>query len=320
MVRTRQARLGRGLSTLMAQGAGEEASAAAEAATSPDPTATAPANNGDGHADGERVVTVSLDAIEPNTHQPRSAFDDAALRSLAESIRQAGVLQPVVLRPKDGSTYQLVAGERRWRAARMAGLEAIPALIRETDERQAAASALIENLQREDLDPMEQAEAFARLKDDFGLSHDQIAEQVGLNRATITNALRLLNLAEPVQRLIREGKLTAGQAKVLAGVSDPDRQQALAGRAVREAWPVRKMEEAVKAERAGSQTAKNGESSGSNGKSAQIADLERQIGEALQTRVHIKAGRKKGSGTLAIEFYSIDHFDQLLAQLGVEPE
>jgi ParB family chromosome partitioning protein len=260
--------------------------------------------------------SLPVDQIEPNRQQPRQHFDKAALGELAESIRRAGLMQPVVVRKQGSGRYELIAGERRWRAAQLAGLTEIPAYLRDVDDQQAAEWALIENLQREDLNPIERAEAFRRLAEGYGLKHEEVAERVSLDRSTVTNLLRLLKLAPPVREMVSRGTLSMGQSRALAGVEDHDDQQRLAERAVREGWSVRQVEAAVKSLAQGANP--QGRPAEKAARAAYLDDLERQIAEQLSTKVQLKTGRKKGSGTLSIEFYSIDQFDDLLGKLGVE--
>lgn len=261
-------------------------------------------------------IRVAVSAIRPNPQQPRQHFDEGALGRLAESIRSEGMMQPVVLRPVGDGAYELVAGERRWRAAERAGLSEVPAFVKSLDDRQVAEWALIENLQREDLNPIERAEAFSRLGEQFGLGHEDIAERVGLERSTVTNLLRLLKLHPPVREMVVRNLLSMGQSRALAAVDDPERQLALAERIVREGLSVRQVEAEVKS--LGQAGTKTPESAKKAVRAAYLDDLERQIGEQLSTKVQIKTGRKKGAGTLSIDFYDIDHFDTLLAKLGVE--
>ncbi|MEL7089345.1 MAG: ParB/RepB/Spo0J family partition protein [Planctomycetota bacterium] len=252
--------------------------------------------------------------IRPNPDQPRQHFEESALERLAGSIRSEGLMQPVIVRPADGG-YELVAGERRWRAAKIAGLEHVPALVRELDDRQLAEWALIENIQREDLNPIERAEAFDRLAGGFGMSHDQIAGRVGLERSTVTNLLRLLRLSPPVRAMVARDMLSMGHSRALAGIDSPEDQLRLAERVVKEEMSVRQVEAAVKALR---KDGSAGEPPKKAVRAAYLDDLERQIGEQLSTKVQIKTARKKGAGTLSIDFYSIDQFDQLLDKLGVQ--
>lgn len=280
------------------------------------------------------LVYLPVRAIQRNPYQPRQSFDEQSLRRLAQSIRTEGVLQPILVRPLPAptaqigrgaatsstpATYELVAGERRLRAAQIAGLTEIPALVRQLDERQTAELALIENLQREDLNPIERAQAFEKLTNQFGLSHEQIAHCVGIDRATVTNLLRLLSLSQVIQDLVRKGVLSAGQARALAGVMDVQQQQVLAERAVARGWSVRQLEQEVRRLTSPAGGAGDGAPwiDKRKLKAASVRDLEEQIGKHLHTKVRIKPKRKKGSGTLEIEFYSIDQFESLLTQLGV---
>jgi len=268
-----------------------------------------------GPADGLRYV--SVEGIRPNPHQPRRAFDEGALARLATSIRQDGLMQPIVVRPAEEGRYDLVAGERRWRAARQAGLDQVPAIVRDLSDRQLAEWALIENLQREDLNPIERAQAFRGLVEQFGLSHEQVAERVGRERSTISNLLRLLELDEGVQELVRLGQLSGGHARALLGLSDDAAQRQLARRAVAGGWSVRMTEAAVRRSVEGRSAKEGGGDDGRSG-SAHLSDLEEQIGNQLQTKVRLKRGRKKGSGSITIAFYSLDEFDRLMEKLGVE--
>jgi ParB family transcriptional regulator, chromosome partitioning protein len=255
-------------------------------------------------------------------------------------------MQPILVRPlppalaagnhwgADGGNapsprHELIAGERRWRACQIAGIPLIPALVRDVSDLQAAELALIENLQRQDLSAIERAHAFARLANEFALSHEQIAQRVGSDRSTISNTLRLLLLPESVQHLVLEGKLSAGQARALASISDPQRQHDLAITAINQAWSVRQLEAAAKKlatqsdARPASDTVtsqRSEELTTPSRRTAQLADLEAQLTAQLNTPVHVRPGKRKGSGTLAIEFYSVDQFDALLARLQVTTE
>lgn len=287
-----------------------------------------------------RVLYVPIEAITPNPQQPRERFDTPALEGLAASIRAEGLIQPIILRPlskpagtagglsgttlqgQDGHpAYELVAGERRWRAAKLAGLAVIPAIVRPLSDRQSAQWALVENLQRQDLNPIERAQAFERLIAQFGLSHEEVADQVGVERPTITNALRLLALDPAVQDMIRQDLLSAGQAKAIAAVSEHEVQRLLAQRAVREAWSVRRLESHVREHLGGSPqpTADPAPATRAAGPRANhLRDLEEQISQQLGTKTALRAGRRKGTGSLTIEFYSLDQFDALMRRMGVQ--
>ena len=282
------------------------------------------ADEGLGGVDSLRYL--SIEVIKPNPHQPRRDFSDAGLRRLADSLKAEGLMQPIVVRPagggplpaavedQAGGSFELVAGERRWRAAQLAGLDQIPAIVRELDDQQIAEWSLIENLQREDLNPIERAEAFRNLHQQFGLSHDQIAAHVGLNRATISNFLRLLGLSEDVRQLVREGLLSMGQARALAGLSDPQQQVFLAKQVVREGVSVRELEARIRRLSGIVQRSSGSERT----RPVHLTDLERQIGQQIGTRVAIRQGRKKGAGRITIDFYSLGQFEGLLSRLGVK--
>ena len=336
--KSRTPRLGKGLSSLMGRAVevalpSKESSTVTKPVGSPEGPAVATVDHDTSHGSPaadrrDGLVDLPVESIQPNPHQPRQHFDEGSLQQLAASIRSAGVMQPVIVRPvgraSQGQTarYELVAGERRWRAAQVAGLSLLPAIIRQLDDLQLAEWAIIENLQREDLNPVDRAEAFQRLIQQFNLTHEDIATRVGLDRSSISNTLRLLNLQKDVCDLVRAGKLSAGQAKVLVGVSNPQQQSGLAHRAVKQEWSVRQLEQAVRT-LAGGVTSALPSSEGKNKAnplSAHLADLEQQIGRQLSTKAKIRQGRKKGTGSLTIEFYSIDQFDLLLSKLGIETE
>jgi len=314
-------RLGRGLSSLLAKPVSvQPTEQAAEAPESSSPTNTAESQEPMAEASAatqDGVQHLAIGQIVPNPHQPRQRFNETSLAQLAASIRQDGLMQPIVVRPgaKD-SQYELVVGERRWRAAQMADLTTIPVVVRTLNEEQSAAWALVENLQREDLNAIERAEAFQKLADQFKLSHSQIADRVGVDRSSVSNALRLLTLHPDVQMLIQEDLLSAGQAKALAGLSDQEAQKVIAEKAIRESWSVRQMEQAIRKLQQG------GESGPATAdrpapRQVHLADLERQITRQLGTKVNVKAGRKKGSGKLTINFNSNEHFEEILGKLGV---
>ncbi len=278
------------------------------------------------------VLSLSLNAIAPNPNQPRKLFDAGSLEQLAASIRADGLIQPIVVRQKPGEAgrYELVAGERRLRAAQIAGLQAIPAIVRELTDRQSTEWALIENLQREDLNPIDRAEAFAQLVDRYQLSHDAIAQRVGQDRSSISNFLRLLSLPRDAQDLVRNGLLSFGKARALLGLPDLAAQRALAIRAVKENWSARQVEAAVRAAATeGGGGAGGGDDSAGDGgaaaraanpRLAHLADLQEQIGRQLGTKVKLTQAKKKGAGTLAIAFYSNEQFEELLGKLGVRLE
>jgi ParB family chromosome partitioning protein len=259
---------------------------------------------------------IPVEQIVPNRRQPRTDFDEAALSSLAASIKQAGLMQPVMVRPS-AQGFELVAGERRWRAAKLIGLATIPALVREIDEQTAAELALIENVQREDLNPMERAYALRRLSSDFSLTHQDIADRVGLDRASVSNLLRLADLDKPTADLVRRGKLSQGHAKALLAISDLGLRAELAAKTMAGDWSVRELERQVQQAGKGKPSLRTAAPAGEvNARSANVADLERQLAEYLGTRVAIQLGRKKGSGRLIVDFYNLDQFDGLMSKMG----
>jgi len=189
---------------------------------------------------------ISVTSVHPNPNQPRVHFDEEALAELTSSVRAIGVLQPILVRPRGDNEFELIAGERRWRAATRAGLSTIPAIVRVTDDVSSVEQALVENLHRQDLTPLEEAAAYKQLLDDFSMTHEQVATKVGKSRSAITNSLRLLALPASVQQLLADGRLTAGHAKALLGTPDRAVQERLARQAVEESWTVRGIEDAVR--------------------------------------------------------------------------
>ncbi len=278
-------------------------------------------------APGQRIVYLGLTDIAPGRYQPRKTFDEAALSELAASIRTAGLVQPIVVRlnPDGSPRFELVAGERRWRAAAIAGLEVLPAIVAAISEEQAAEWSLIENLQRADLSVMERAAAIKALCDRFGLTHAQVAERLGIERSSVTNLLRLLELPAEIRKLLDDGRLNAGHGKILAGLPT-ELQFRMADLAAKFEWPIRRLEEEVNAELARANKAGVfGEGSGGGEPSpaadslhtrAIVADLEKQLGEHLGTKVKIRTDRTGKSGTIEIRFFDLDHFDGIMAMTG----
>ncbi|MGI8518518.1 MAG: ParB/RepB/Spo0J family partition protein [Acidimicrobiia bacterium] len=252
---------------------------------------------------------IGLGQIRPNPHQPRSSFDEEALEGLAESIRSVGVLQPVVVRPDPDGGYLLVAGERRWRAARRAGLTQIPAVIRSGEDAAWLTEALVENLQRSDLTPLEEAAAFRQLLEDFGLTHDEVAQRVGKSRATVTNSMRLLSLPAAIQARLESGELSAGHARALAGIDDRAFAEHVARRAVAEGWSVRQVEEAVRL-RKGESTSRP---RAREVRPAEIIELEMRLADRLDSRV--KVDFKSGRGAVHIDYRSLEDLERLYRRL-----
>jgi ParB family chromosome partitioning protein len=268
---------------------------------------------------------LSLKDVHANPRQPRQDFDQDSLKSLADSIAKSGMMQPIVVRPDQKGGYQIIAGERRWRASQLLGLERIHAVIRYVDDRTAAQFSLVENLQREDLNPMERAEAFQRLIDEFGLMHQEIAESVGLDRSSVTNHLRLNELDDFSKDAVRADRLTLGHAKALLALANNERRRALATQAVQQAWSVRELERRAKLVADG--IGNGGGAKDSDGAPAKpitmhphMADLQKRLGEHLGTKVHIRPGRTKGSGKLIIDFFNLDQFEGLMNRLQFESD
>lgn len=283
-----------------------------------------PAPGGPGASPGG-LRMIPLDEITPNRFQPRQEFDEAGLRSLADSIRSAGVMQPIAVRPATngantpaGVKWELVAGERRWRAARLAGLASAPAVVTRLSDREAAEWSVVENLQRADLNPMERAFAFRKLNESFGLSHEEIAQRVGLGRPTVANLVRLTDLEPPIRDRIARGELTPGHGKALLAIAAGAARLAAADSAASGGWTVRRLEQFSTSPGAPGGGAP---SDGANARrDAARRDIEKRIGERLGTRVRIRTRADGKRGNIALDFYNLDHFEDLLRRLGVAGE
>ncbi len=290
--------LGRGLSALIPQAA--------------PPPAASPSASSEPAAPKNGVVKLPIEAIQRDPLQPRRHFDEEKLRELSESIKAQGVLQPVLVR-KDGSNYKIIAGERRWRASQLAGLHELPALVREVSEVQAFELALVENLQRADLNPMEEADGYHRLVEEFGLTQEQVAQRVGKERSTVANALRLLGLPDDVKRMVAEGTLSAGHARALLGVPRLPEMVDLASQVAARKLSVRDTERLV-------QQAK-GSRSKDSGKphkpSPQVKALVEELQRLLGTKVRL-VEKSSGKGTIEVDYFSYDDLDRLLKLLRKE--
>ena len=258
--------------------------------------------------DAGKAVTLPIGEIEPNREQPRKAFDDAALAELSASIAQHGVLQPLLVRPMSGGGYQIVAGERRYRASRMAGLTELPAVIRELSDKEAAQLALIENLQREDLNPMEEALGFQKLMESYGLTQEETAHIVNKSRPAVANALRLLNLPEEVTVMVADGTLSAGHARAILSFA-PELQVETAKNAVRSGASVRELERRARA----AQREKKTPRATAFRRDSFYDEVELALSEALSRKVRVTVGEK--SGTLALEFYDREDLQELANRL-----
>jgi len=255
--------------------------------------------------DGEEVVRIDPDTVVPNAYQPREVFDPAALEELVESIQQNGILQPIIVRRSGAEDYELVAGERRWRAAQHLGLSFIPAIVREIEDDQMLQLALVENLQREDLNPIEKARAFRQLIDDYSLTQAEAAQRVGQDRSSVANFLRLLDLPEDVQKALGEDRISMGHARALLAIRGKARQIDLCNRIEKQSLSVRQVEQLVY-EHKKKPSAKQKQPK----KSAHILDMERQLRETLGTKVVIN--ENKGRGSIVVDFYSSDDFDRIV--------
>ena len=264
-------------------------------------------------ATGEPLL-LELNQIVPNPHQPRRTMNEASIAELAASLKSNGLIQPIVVR-RVGSGYELIAGERRWRAAKLAGLQHIPVIVKEVDAFGQAQMALVENIQREDLNPIERAQGYRTLMDQLGLTQAELATRLGEERSSIANYVRLLDLSEPVRTKVRDGQLTLGHAKLLAGVPDILEQQRLADLVVSQGLSVRNLERMLQSPTNTPPAAKTTVSS-----SAHQQDLEKTLSRQLGLRVQVRSGSKKGKGRLILHYASLDQFDEIMGRLGVGVE
>jgi ParB family chromosome partitioning protein len=264
---------------------------------------------------GAYFEEIAVDSVAPNPRQPRRTFDEDALDELAASITEVGLLQPVVVRRLGRDRYELVMGERRWRASQLAGLDYIPAIVRETHDNDMLRDALMENLHRQQLDPLEEAAAYQQLLDDFGATHEQLAQKVGRSRPHISNTLRLLNLPPAVQRKIAAGVISAGHARALLSLDDPQAQERLADRIVAEGLSVRTVEEIVAvrddgAAKATRRTAVN------KPVAPALRHLADRLSDLFETRVKVELGRNKGK--IVVEFATIDDLERIVKAMSPE--
>ncbi len=262
----------------------------------------------------DALRTLPMDQLQPGKYQPRTTMDPDRLSELAESIRAQGVIQPIVVREIARNRYEIIAGERRWRASQQAGLSDIPAVVREVDDRTVVAMALIENIQREDLNPLEEAQALQRLIEEFDLTHAQAAETVGRSRASVSNLLRLLELPPAIRALLEAGRLEMGHARALLTLA-PDLASRLASEAAEHGWSVREVEHRAQQFSSGKVPATIKKKNGSKTEPhADIATLERELGETLGTRVVVQHGRGN-KGRLVIHYSDLDTLDGVLERL-----
>lgn len=313
--RKQKRRLGKGLESLLAKPvevtppATATADAAGTSALQKSTKTTANKNE----KKSKDLSYLATELIAPNPRQPRRVFDEDGLIALANSMKTAGLMQPIVVRPKtEEETFELVAGERRWRAAQLAGLKQIPAIIRELDDRASAEWALIENLQREDLNPIDRAEAFDRLVVDFEVTQKEIATQLGIDRSSVANLLRLNDLEPTIKGAVRDGRLSMGHAKVLLSIPDATTSISMAKNCAREQWSVRELERQIK--RRASKNTDSGKDD-PDARTMYMENLSSQLGDHLGTKVSIAPGKKQGSGKISLSFYSNEQFEGLLERL-----
>ncbi len=272
-------------------------------------------------SDAPVLVELPIDSIQPNPHQPRVHFDEDSLAELAGSIKEIGVLQPVLVRPIGPEAFQLIAGERRWRAARRAGLATIPAIVRPTDDVTSVEQALVENLHRQDLTALEEAAAFQQLIEDFHLTHEQVATRVGKSRSAVTNTLRLMQLPGSIQHLLADGRLSAGHARALLGTPNRDVQERLAQQAAADGWSVRAVEDAVRSSlpRAGNGVEPvDGADAHPQTKlpvlrPPGLLELEELLADHLDTRVSVSMAGKKGRVT--VDFADLDDLERIYRRM-----
>ncbi len=300
-------RLGRGLSSLISMSA-----LPVEQELSP-PGVAQVAQEGIAQPTGDgQPLQIAVDAISPNPHQPRKNMGEAAIAELAGSLKSSGMIHPLIVR-RHGDGYELITGERRWRAAKLAGLTHVPAIVREVDGMTQAQIALVENIQREDLNPIDRAQGYRVLMEQLGLTQAELAGRMGEDRSSIANYLRLLDLAEPVRAKVRDGQLSVGHAKLLAGVADILEQQRLADMVVSQSLSVRNLERLLESKPPVPSARR------ATGATAHLLDLEKSLSRQLGMRVQVRSG-SKGKGRLILHYTSLDQFDELLQKLGVRAE
>ncbi|GGL11816.1 chromosome partitioning protein ParB [Sphaerisporangium melleum] len=308
MVQQRRVGLGKGLGALIPTGP------VVEAASPPSGSAASgsPADEGPKPVAGAYFLEIPVAAIIPNPRQPRDIFDEDALRELADSIREVGLLQPIVVRAVGQGRYELIMGERRWRASQLLEMTEIPAIVRGTQDDEMLREALIENLQREQLNALEEAAAYRQLLDDFGATHEQLAQRVGRSRSHITNTLRLLNLPGNVQTRVAAGTISAGHARALLPLSDPAAQEHLASRIVAEGLSVRTVEEIVSMGEATAAPAPRPRRA-KDAPEPVLAHLAHRLSDHFETRVKVDLGRHKGR--IVVEFATMDDLERIIGAM-----
>ncbi|MGP3916361.1 ParB/RepB/Spo0J family partition protein [Nonomuraea sp. 10N515B] len=303
--------LGKGLGALIPTGPIVDSTGSAPASGNGSPAETGPKPIA-----GAYFKEVALKAIVPNPRQPREIFDEERLEELAASIREVGLLQPIVVRSVGGGQYELIMGERRWRACQQAGLDPIPAIVRNTQDTDLLRDALIENLQREQLNALEEAAAYQQLLDDFQATHEQLAQRVGRSRSHITNTLRLLNLPPEVQRTVAAGVISAGHARALLGLDSAEEQIQLAKRIVAELLSVRAVEEIVSMGSAKAAQKAPRERQSAKPTAPGLTHLADRLSDHFETKVKVDLGRRKGR--IVVEFATIDDLERIIGAMAPE--
>ena len=260
---------------------------------------------------GAYFAELPVGSITPNPRQPRQVFEEEAMAELVHSVKEVGLLQPIVVRRTGDTSYELIMGERRWRATKEAGLDTIPAIVRQTDDEAMLRDALLENLHRSQLNPLEEAAAYRQLLDDFGCTHDELAGRIGRSRPQISNTLRLLNLSPAVQRRVAAGVISAGHARALLGVTEPSTQDRLAGRVVSEGISVRGLEELVAVGEHGEDAEDSPKVRAARPTAPGLKEIDERLSDRLDTRVKVSLGRNKGK--IAIEFASLSDLERIVS-------
>ena len=264
-----------------------------------------PENNGE---NGNTTIKLRISEIEPNKNQPRRHFDESSLMELADSIKEVGIIQPLIVRTIGEGGYQIVAGERRWRAAQLAGLEEVPVVIRELTDKELDEFALIENLQREDLNAIEEAEGYRRLMDEYGMTQEQVAERIGKSRPSVANAVRLLDLPKELIEMVQARKLSAGHARALLGLETAEDMIRIGNLAVKKGMNVREIEKTVKKEKS-----EKGREKPQASRNSYLEEVEIALSEALQRRVKVSGTETKG--TLEVDFFSAEELTDMANRL-----
>jgi ParB family transcriptional regulator, chromosome partitioning protein len=316
--------LGRGLGALIPTAPAPDGSPAPDAPAPPQfsiatvPPSPAPRSPELAPVPGARFEELPVSAIDPNARQPRHVFDEEALEELKASIQEVGFLQPIVVRETGAGRYEIVMGERRWRAAQAIGRDTIPAIVRETRDDAMLRDALLENIHRANLNPLEEAAAYQQLLEEFGATHDELAKRIGRSRPQISNTIRLLNLPAPVQRRVAAGVLSAGHARALLGLDDGDAQEQLALRIVAEGLSVRATEELVSLAISDGTATKAAPPRRPKVHAPALDDLANRLSDRFDTRVKVDIGRNKGK--ITIEFATVDDLERIVGMIGVPEE